>query len=221
MCGRFSFYYDWNETLQYFGINEVALAPPPRYNIAPGQMIHAVVSDGTIRKIGELRWGLAPFLAKDESIGYKMINARAETLTEKPAFRRLIERRRCIIPADGFYEWRNVGNRKQPMRITLISRPVFGFAGLWDVWTRPDGSKLSTCTIITCASNELMHQIHDRMPIILTQEDESLWLDRDVTDSELMASVLRTYPAEDMRAYPVSSAVGNWRNDEPALIEEI
>ena len=221
MCGRFSFYYDWNETLKYFGIRDSIPAPPPRYNIAPGQGIHAIIQNGSVRKIGELRWGLVPDWAKDESIGYKMINARAGTLNEKPAFKRLIARRRCIIPADGFYEWRKDEGRKQPMRITLVSRPLFGFAGLWDTWTRPDGSKLSTCTIITCTSNELMDQIHDRMPVILSREDESTWLDRDASDAEHAMNVLRPYPAEDMQAFLVSNAVGNWRNDTPDLVRPI
>ena len=220
MCGRFSFYYEWRIVLQAYGLLGEPPAPPPRYNIAPGQMVQAVVSDGTNRKIGALRWGLVPNWAKDEATGYKMINVRAETLMEKPAFLRLMERHRCIIPADGFYEWRKDGRNKQPLRITLRSRPVFGFAGLWDVWTRADGTRLGTCTIITCAANELMSQIHDRMPVILTAESERLWLDRSITDAKQLVDVLRPYPGADMQAYPVSPALGNWRNEGPELIQE-
>ncbi|MCG6197347.1 SOS response-associated peptidase, partial [Anoxybacillus sp. LAT_38] len=137
----------------------------------------AILADGGRRRIGQLRWGLVPSWAWDEKIGSKMINARAETLREKPAFRRLFERKRCMIPADGFYEWKQMARGKQPMRITMRDGEPFAFAGLFDTWTAPDGHKLHTCTIITTRPNELVADIHDRMPVILRPEHESAWLD--------------------------------------------
>ncbi len=150
-----------------------------------------------------------------------MINARAETLQEKPAFRRLFERKRCIIPADGFYEWKQMDRGKQPMRITMRDGEPFAFAGLFDTWTAPDGRKLHTCTIITTRPNEVVADIHDRMPVILRREDEDLWLDRERFDPELLRSLLVPYDAKGMRAYPVPALVGNPKNDVPECIEEI
>jgi putative SOS response-associated peptidase YedK len=168
-----------------------------------------------------VRWGLVPSWAQDEKIGYKMINARAETLTEKPAFRRLIERKRCLIPADGFYECKQTEKGKQPMRITMKNGEPFGFAGLYDTWAASDGRKVSTCTIITTQPNELVADIHDRMPVILRQEDEDLWLDRERFDPDLLRSLLVPYDDTEMRTYPVPTLVGNPKNDVPECIEEM
>lgn len=222
MCGRFSFAYedDWSEVLRYFGLNQSSLEYPRRYNIAPGQEIPAIVSDGNERRIAAFRWGLIPHWSKDGKSAYKMINARAETLLEKPAFKGLVRRNRCIIPADGFYEWKAEYGRKQPYRIVLRDRKLFGFAGLYDTWRSPNGTKMATCTIITCAPNELMAEIHNRMPVILPREHEELWLDP-AAEPELAMTVLQPYPAEDMEAYPVSPAVGNVRNEGPGLIHPL
>lgn len=149
-----------------------------------------------------------------------MINARAETLREKPAFRRLFERKRCMIPADGFYEWKQMARGKQPMRITMRDGEPFAFAGLFDTWTAPDGHKLHTCTIITTRPNELVADIHDRMPVILRPEHESAWLDRDRFDAEWLQSLLVPYDPQAMKAYPVSAMVGNPKNDRPECLEE-
>jgi putative SOS response-associated peptidase YedK len=149
-----------------------------------------------------------------------MINARAETLLEKPAFRSLVARRRCLIPADGFYEWQKNGKAKQPMRIVLKDRQLFSMAALYDIWVKPDGSKLSTCSIITTAPNTLMEPIHNRMPVILRREDEQEWLDRNNQDVHELVSLLKPYDAEQMTAYPVSAIVGNVRNDSEACIQE-
>jgi putative SOS response-associated peptidase YedK len=154
-------------------------------------------------------------------IGYKMINARAETLREKPAFRRLFERKRCMIPADGFYEWKQMDRGKQPMRITMRDGEPFAFAGLFDTWTSPNGQKLHTCTIITTQPNEVVADIHDRMPVILRREDESIWLDREKYDADLLQSLLVPYDAGQMRAYPVSMIVGSPKNDFPECIVEV
>jgi putative SOS response-associated peptidase YedK len=221
MCGRFTLVTDPEKLMSRFHLQELPFDLTPRYNIAPGQPIPVILADGGRRRIGQLRWGLVPSWAQDEKIGYKMINARAETLQEKPAFRRLFERKRCIIPADGFYEWMQQGKGKHPMRITMKDGSLFAFAGLYDTWTRPDGEKLSTCTIITTKPNKIVADIHDRMPVILRREDRSLWLDRDHFDADLLQSLLIPYDEAEMRAYPVSAIVGNAKNDVPECIEEI
>jgi putative SOS response-associated peptidase YedK len=221
MCGRFTLVTDPEKLMQRFMLDEITLDLQPRYNIAPGQPVPAIIADGGKRRIGQLRWGLVPSWAQDEKIGSRMINARAETLTEKPAFRRLFERKRCLIPADGFYEWKQTDKGKQPMRITMKNGEPFAFAGLFDTWTRSDGQKISTCTIITTAPNEVVADIHNRMPVILRSEDESLWLDREKYDAELLQSLLVPYDADQMRAYPVPAIVGNPGNDTPECIEEV
>jgi putative SOS response-associated peptidase YedK len=185
------------------------------------QQVMAIIHDGEHNRMGELRWGLVPSWAKDEKIAGKMINARSETLLEKPAFKKLIHRKRCLIPADGFYEWKKEGTAKQPMRIVLKDRQLFGMAGLYDTWMREDGAKISTCTIITTAPNRLMEPIHDRMPVILRQEDEPVWLNRNNQDAGQLMSLLKPYDDHEMSAYPVSSAVGNVRNDSEDCIAEV
>ncbi|MNN41756.1 putative SOS response-associated peptidase YedK [compost metagenome] len=185
------------------------------------QYIPAIVRGRNGNRLGELRWGLVPSWAKDDKICSKMINARAETITEKPAFNQLLASRRCIIPADGFYEWQQRGNTKQPFRIVMNDGGIFSFAGLYDIWSDPNGNKLSTCTIITTEPNALMADIHNRMPVILRQEDEIEWLDRENTNVPSLLKLLRPYDTNKMRAYPVSSAVGNVRNNSPELLQEV
>ena len=177
MCGRFTLTADPGLVARRFG------APPrqgggsrPRYNVAPTQTVVTVTDDGT-RHLEQMRWGLVPSWAKDPSVGSRMINARAETLAQKPAFRSALKKRRCLIPADGFYEWPLVGGTKRPVRIALKSGQPFAFAGLWDLWTAPDGQAIRTCTIVTCAPNDLMAQMHHRMPVILAREAEDVRLD--------------------------------------------
>lgn len=222
MCGRYTITVTIEELLlRYFLDPNTPLALQPRYNIAPTQMVPAVLNDGERNRIGELKWGLVPSWAKEPSIGSKMINARAETISEKPAFRGLITRKRCILPADGFYEWRKNGDKKQPYRIVLQRVQIFSLAGLYETWVGPNGEKVSTCTIITTEPNALMASIHDRMPVILRPDDESVWLDRRNQDNDLLQSLLVPYDAKDMRAYPVSAAVGNVKNNQPDLIEEV
>lgn len=221
MCGRYTITITLEELMSRFMI-DMPLPPfhTPKYNVAPGQMVMAIVNDGERNRLGELKWGLVPQWAKEEKVGNMMINARAETITEKPAYRIPFQRKRCLIPADGFYEWKREGKAKQPMRIMLKSKELFAMAGLYDTWIAPDGRKISTCAVITTAPNELMEDIHDRMPLILRPEDESLWLDRSVTDTGRLQELLRPYPAEEMRAYPVPALVGNVKNDLPECIEE-
>lgn len=221
MCGRFTLVTNPDQLQVRFSLDDIPFDLQPRYNIAPGQLIPAIIEDKGQRRIGQLKWGLVPTWAQDEKIGYKMINARAETLQEKPAFKRLFERKRCIIPADGFYEWQQRKSGKQPMRIMMKSGELFAFAGLFDTWIKPDGQKVHSCTIVTTKPNEVVKDIHDRMPVILRQEDEAIWLDREKYDAELLRSLLVPYDPEEMRAYPVSTIVGSPKNDVPECIAEI
>ncbi|WP_409341059.1 SOS response-associated peptidase [Paenibacillus sp. MBLB4367] len=222
MCGRFTIVVSWDELMLRFMLEQVA--PPfhrPQYNVAPSQMIMAIINDGEKNRLGELKWGLIPNWAKEEKIGNQMLNARAETIAQKPAFRTPLEKKRCLIPADGFYEWKRSGSGKQPMRITLKSGSLFAMAGLYETWLAPDGRKISSCTIITTTPNELVKDIHDRMPVILRPEDEAMWLNREVREPSRLLPLLQPYPAEDMHAYPVSPIVGNVKNDSPACMEPV
>ncbi len=221
MCGRFTVVVTMDELIRrYLTEQPMARYNTPRYNIAPMQEVWAVIHDGVKNRLGELRWGLVPSWAKDDKIGSKTINARAETLLERASFKTLVGRKRALIPADGFYEWKKSGNMKQPMRITLKDDALFSMAGLYDTWQAPDGSRLSTCTIITTTPNDLMADIHDRMPVILHPEDEAFWLDRSNSDIDALTALLKPYPADKMRAYPVSPIVGNVKNDSEECIAE-
>lgn len=221
MCGRYTIVVSIEELmLRYLSDLPTNRYHTPRYNVAPMQQVLAVVNDGKKNRLGELRWGLVPSWASDDRVGSRMINARAETLLEKPSFRELVGRKRALVPADGFYEWKQAGARKQPMRITMKDGGIFSMAALYDTWVAPDGRKISTCTIITTTSNELVADIHDRMPVIVRPEDEAYWLDRANADMAGLTSLLQPYDAAAMRAYPVSKAVGNAKNDTPECIEE-
>lgn len=221
MCGRFTIVFEPELLIRRFGVNEIPFEWRALFNAAPGQKIPAIIEDRGERRLGQLKWGLVPFWAKDEKIGYKMINAKSETIQEKPAFKNLFARKRCIIPADGFYEWKKVGKAKQPMRIMMKSGEPFAFAGLFDSWTSPEGEKVHTCTIITTQPNGVVSDIHDRMPVILREQDEHLWLDRDQFDADMLQSLLLPYDESKMRAYPVSAMVGSPKNDNAECIKEI
>jgi len=224
MCGRFTLHHTLEELEERFAAEVVAGPKPetePRYNIAPTQDILVVTQNGA-RHLQAYHWGLIPSWAKDQAIGNKMINARAETLAEKPSFRTALSRRRCLIPADGFYEWQDAPEGQKaprtPMHIRLQDGGLFAFAGLWDEWHAPDGSPLRSCTIITTAPNAVTAPIHDRMPVILRPEDEALWLDRSVTDAPALLPLLVPYPAGLMEAYAVSRQVNAPTVDDPACI---
>lgn len=222
MCGRYTITVTMEELMIRYFTNDVNIDHyAPIYNAAPTQQVPAVIHTGTSYKLGELRFGLVPSWAKDDKIGSKMINARAESLLEKPAFKRLISTRRCIIPSDGFYEWKQTGSNKQPMRIVMRDGSIFSMAGLYDIWMDPQGNKISTCTIITTSPNSLMAEIHNRMPVILRPEDEMKWLSRDNHDIPALMNLLKPYDEAKMKAYPVSPAVGNVRNNSKELIEAI
>ncbi|MCB8940821.1 MAG: SOS response-associated peptidase [Ardenticatenaceae bacterium] len=226
MCGRFALMTPTEQLALLFDLPETAVAalPPsvPRYNIAPTQPVAAIRLDTNgQRDFTFFHWGLIPSWSKDPTIGSRMINARSETVTEKPSFRTAFKRRRCLIPADGFYEWQKLGSGKQPMFIRPAGeeRP-FALAGLWELWSDPDGGTLQSCTILTTSPNELMAPIHNRMPVIIEPEDFDLWLNPE-PDPEQGLHLLRPYPAEKMAAYPVSTVVNNPRNDMPDCIQPI
>ncbi|OKP88738.1 SOS response-associated peptidase [Paenibacillus sp. P32E] len=222
MCGRYTIMVSMEELMLHYFIEETTIVYyAPKYNAAPMQNLPAVIHDGKQNRLGELRWGLVPSWSKDDKQGSKMINARQESLQDKPSFRNLISSRRCIIPADGFYEWKRQAGNKQPMRIVMKSGELFSMAGLYDIWMDTSGNRLGTCTIITTGPNRLMADIHDRMPVILSREAESEWLDRNNHEVPNLMKLLRPYAAEEMRAYPVSAAVGNVRNDYKALVDEV
>jgi putative SOS response-associated peptidase YedK len=218
MCGRFTLAVDINTIARTFN----AAIPPslnttPRYNIAPQQDVLAVMRDETTH-LDLLRWGLIPAWAKDESIGSKMINARAETLAEKPSFKRLLRSKRCLLVADGFYEWKKEQGGKTPMYITLRDREPFAFAALWDTWKNDEDQQIRTCTIITTEPNELVAPIHNRMPVILSQEAREEWLDPSLQDEHVLLPLLAPYPVEEMTARLVSRLVNNPRYEGAELI---
>ncbi|MGE4090272.1 MAG: SOS response-associated peptidase, partial [Candidatus Binatia bacterium] len=206
MCGRFTLTADLDQIEERFSFHSTNLSCKPRYNIAPSQPVLAVIVDHEGKRGEFLRWGLIPSWAKEETIGNRMINARAETVAEKPSFRRALQQRRCLIVADGFYEWKATGKKKTPMFIALKARALFSFAGLWESWNSPSGATIHSCTIITTTPNALMESIHTRMPVILTREAEDLWLVRTITEPQQLVPLLQPYSAEAWEAYEVSSA---------------
>ena len=203
-----------------FEFDSERLTFEPAYNVAPTQDVLTVVG-GETRRGGFMRWGLIPHWAKSASIGSRMINARAETVGEKPAFRDALRRRRCLVLADGFYEWQRVGRAKRPMRVVMRSGEPFAFAGLWSVWRDPEDNTVPSCTIITTAANDLLRPIHERMPVVLPREMEALWLDQSVDDPVAFDGVLIPYPADAMDAYEVSALVNSTANGGPEIIEAL
>ncbi len=220
MCGRFVLAVNPEQLTLEFGL-ERAPEFAANYNVAPTQNVLAVTNEQPDTAV-ELRWGLVPSWAKDLSIGAKMINARAETISEKPAFRTAFKRRRCLIPANGFYEWhKNEDGTKTPMYIHLDDRDIFAFAGLWEVRRSDEGEVLRTCTIITTNANTFMESIHDRMPVILHREDYATWLTPGEADPGMLKSLLLPYDEAAMAAYPVSKAVNRAGYSSPELIQPL
>ena len=218
MCGRFSLHSNPHVVALQFGLAQTP-EYATRYNVAPGTPILAIRADERHARHGVmLNWGLIPSWAKDTSIGHRLINARAEHIAEKPAFRNALRRRRCIIPADGFYEWRATPGRKQPYFVRPRANELFGFAGLYEYWKSAEGP-VGSCTIITTDANDLMRPLHDRMPAILDAADYAHWLDPDNPDPGSLVAVLRPASSERMIAYPVGFGVNSVRNDDPSLIE--
>ena len=215
MCGRFAFYSPSEATAALFGATS-STEVVPRYNIAPTQFIAAVRRDEQdAPELAMLRWGLVPIWAKDPSIGNRMINARSETVAEKPSFRNAYKKRRCLILADGFYEWRKEGDGKTPYYISLADGSPFAFAGLWENWNSKDSDEsLQSTAIITTAASDFMAQLHQRMPVVMRPEQADRWLDGDM---ELLSEVIDNSP--EFRAWPVDRKVNNARNEDAALID--
>ncbi|HTP63884.1 MAG TPA: SOS response-associated peptidase [Geobacteraceae bacterium] len=219
MCGRFTLHLP-PELIA--GIFKVSLSTvfSPRFNVTPAQMHPVVRQTGEGRGIVPMKWGLIPNWAQDPRLGFSMINARAETVAEKPAFRGSFRVRRCLVVADGFFEWRHGGEAKAPFYVTLGTGDVMPFAGLWDSWRDPAGDAVETFTIITCAANGLVRELHDRMPVVIDRKNYGTWLDP-ATPTEKAKELLRPYPAERMTFWKVGDFVNNPRNDSEECIRKI
>lgn len=221
MCGRFTLAADPSKIQEAFPFVSVPAETPQRYNIAPTQPVAVVPNDGKNR-LDYFVWGLIPSWAKDPEIGNRMINARAETLAEKPAYRAAFRRRRCLVLADGFYEWKQVPGRKvkEPIYFRLKDGKPFAFAGLWEIWNSTDGSQVLSCAIITTEPNGLVEPVHNRMPAILPAESYAAWLDPEEQAPARLSGLLKPYPAGEMTAYPVSTVVNSPGNDSAECILE-
>jgi putative SOS response-associated peptidase YedK len=225
MCGRFVSASPPDQIADYFGAEAPEAVLDASYNVAPTKDVYVVVEDGDLRHVDAFHWGLVPAWAKDLKVGSRMINARAESLADKPAFKAAYRKRRCIIPADGFYEWKRVpgSKRKQPYYIHRPDGAPYAFAGLWEVWRGPerDQEPLRSCTIVTGVPNGAMARIHDRMPVILPESAWSAWLDRSSDDLELLGKLLVPADPALTLLQPVSTEVNNVRNDGPELVEPV
>ena len=224
MCGRYTQSKSAEIIAKAFQIDNVSDIKP-RYNIAPTQSVLTVLQPAASanRQSKMLHWGLIPSWAKDRKMGSKLINARAETVAEKPAFRSAFRKRRCLVVADGFYEWQQQENKKQkqPFYFRLSDGEPFAFAGLWEHWQDATGEEIESCTVLTTEANDLMRPIHNRMPVILEAKNYDLWLDAEATKPELLQPLLHPYPTEEMTAYPVSTAVNKPTNDSAECINSI
>jgi len=221
MCGRFTQTAPWERVKKEFATEALESGSfKPRYNIAPMQTVPIVRESSSDRIISTLKWGLVPSWSKDAEIGNRMINARAETLTEKPSFREAFAKRRCLIPTSGFYEWKKTDSGvKQPFYFYLKEKEVFGFAGLWEEWLdKESGELLETFTIITTAANDVLKPVHDRMPVIVKAENYDEWLDPKIKNTERLGKLLAHCPANEMDAHTVSRAINSPTNDSPELI---
>jgi putative SOS response-associated peptidase YedK len=220
MCGRFAQRSDPKRLAKEFKVEEVPQAEA-RYNVAPTQEILAVrqLADG--REMAFFKWGLVPSWAKDVSMGARLINARSETVQEKSSFREAFKQRRCIIPADGFYEWQRTEGKKQPFFFRMRDERPFGFAGLWERWEGEGGQAINSCTILTTEANEVLQPVHDRMPVILHPDEYEMWLDPDVRILDSIKEMLRPYPAEEMTGYPVSTSINSPGHQGAELIERV
>ena len=220
MCGRYTLIADLGDLAQRFEFDGSDFSYDPGYNIAPTESV-ITVRNVEGREAAFMRWGLIPFWAKDPKIGARMINARAETVAEKPAFRNALKRRRCLVLADGYYEWQKTPVGKRPFRIVMRSGDPFAFAGLWETWSDPQSNVVPSCTIITTAANDFLAPIHDRMPVILPREKEERWLEPGVEDPASLTGILAPYSYEALDAYEVSRLVNNARNVGPEVIARV
>ena len=222
MCGRFTLSTAPTEIADHFGLDEVPELGA-RFNVAPGQLIATIFRAGEDRQsvLSQRRWGLVPSWAKDEKIGNRLINARAETASEKPSFRVALRRRRCLIPADGFYEWSGAKGSKQPYFIGLEGRAPFAFAGLWEHWTDSEGETLESCTLLTTEATQHLSGLHGRMPVIVDPADYGLWMDPEVKEPDLLSPVIDRNLGGALDFYPVSPHVNDVRHDDPRCLEAI
>ncbi len=222
MCGRYTLRADAREIARHFEVEAVP-GVTPRYNVAPSQAVAIIrVAKGGDREADMYRWGLIPSWAKDPGIGNKLINARSETVAEKPAFRDAFKRRRCLVIADGFFEWEKLPARgKQPYYFKLKDDQAFAFAGLYEHWRGPDDRVINSCTLLTTQANDVLRPVHDRMPVMLHQADYDLWLDTDVRQTELLQELFKPYPAEEMTSYWVSTLVNKPTIDNAQLINSL
>ncbi len=218
MCGRFARKRSSATMAKDFGVQEITDDLAPSFNVAPTHAVAVILNDG-IKRLVAMRWGLVPWWATDPTIASRLINARAESLAGKAAFKEAFKRRRCLVLGDGFFEWQKQGSSKTPLFLHLDPERSFGFAGLYETWTPPLGEPLTTCTIITTEPNELVKPIHDRMPVILPKSAEDFWLDAAVEDHRRLLDLLQPYPAAEMAAYTVSTLVNSVKNDSPECIE--
>ncbi len=221
MCGRFTLRAPASVIAEQFSIFEMP-EWKARYNIAPSQsvpVVRATEAAAAGRELVWLRWGLIPGWASDPAIGHRLINARAESAADKPAFRAAFRRRRCLVVADGYYEWRHSGKARQPYLIAMRDGRPFAFAGLWETWEGPQHSAVESCTILTTSANVLVRPLHDRMPVIVNQEDYDLWLDPSVSATEKLSPLLRPYPSQSMVSHPVSPWVNSPAHDDPRCVE--
>ena len=221
MCGRFASITPPETMRQMFGTRNLVPNFPARFNLAPTQDVLAVRFNPETRErsLDPLRWGLIPHWAKDQSMGVKLINARAEGIADKPSFRDAFRRRRCIIPADAFYEWKAGTKPKRPHAVRRADHQLMALAGLWENWKAPDGQWVRTCTIITTAANTLVAQLHDRMPVILPPEDYGLWLGEEPATTEELKALLTPFQADQMEAYPVGFEVSKVASEGSGLLE--
>jgi putative SOS response-associated peptidase YedK len=224
MCGRYRLTAKERFLSELFNLDPEDVDWAARWNIAPTQQVATIrqYRKEPKRKFALMRWGLIPYWSKDASIGVKAINAMSETAAEKPLFREAMRKRRCLIPADSFYEWKQTGMKsKPPYNIGLADDGVFAFAGLWERWKDKAGSVIETCTILTTTANALVQDVHNRMPVILEPDDYDLWLDPGITEPERVTELLRPYDARLMRKYPVSTLVNRVENDGPECAQEV
>lgn len=218
MCGRFGAEREYVEIARRYQAVVKAIDPGPRYNVAPTDPVPVIVQHESERYLAHHRWGLVPYWAKDLSIGARMINARAETVANLPAFRESLVQRRCIIPATRFYEWKKLGTSKQPYSILRNDGFPMNFAGLWASWRHPETKeRVLSCTIVTTSANVMMAELHDRMPVVLSDDALNVWLDPTINDIAQLQALLRPCPDDELYAYPVSRLVNDVRNDGPEL----
>ena len=219
MCGRYSLIHSASAIAERFSLEKLP-EMEPRYNAAPTDRMPVIRQGGEAREIARLRWGLVPFWAKDEKVGYRMINARSETVATKPSFRQAFQRRRCLVPFDGFYEWVEKGGRKWPIRIIFgEEEELQAFAGLWELWTGPEGETLESFTILTTAANPVLEEIHDRMPVVVPEPFWDRWIGENEEPQEVLEEILEAFPAAKVGFGPVSREINRAGVEKPELIE--